>query len=206
MIYAKNTEFTMIDQLDIIENINTIYSSNSSLSVLKDFERVLDEMDLYVYDNWIDGELVEGPIISRHWIKVSFMWPRNKMPDPMGAKRLLDYGCKIGYEKSHMLEPIKVKSPDDFRPGTKKGKIDRKPVWVVHISMPKELASEMYDGYMSMMKNKMGIGKNSRVDASTAQQADSMETMTQPGMPSAPGMPAPAPMPTPIAGGTNVPA
>jgi hypothetical protein len=56
------------------------------------------------------------------------------------------------------------------------------------------------------MKNKMGIGKNSRVDASTAQQADSMETMTQPGMPSAPGMPAPAPMPTPIAGGTNVPA
>jgi hypothetical protein len=33
-----------------------------------------------------------------------------------------------------------------------------------------------------------------------------METMTQPGMPSAPGMPAPAPMPTPIAGGTNVPA
>lgn len=197
----------MIDQLDIIENINTIYSSNSSLSVLKDFERVLDEMDLYVYDNWIEGELVEGPIISRHWIKASFMWPRDKMPDPMGAKRLLDYGCKIGYEKSHMLEPRKVRSPEDFRPGTKKGKIDRKPIWIVHITMPKELASEMYEGYMSMMKHKMGIGRNSRVDASMAQQADGMQTMMQPQAPM-PGMQPAAPMASPVdmTGGSNVPA
>ena len=26
-------------------------------TVLKDFERVLDELDLYVYKNWEDGEL-----------------------------------------------------------------------------------------------------------------------------------------------------
>jgi len=193
----------MIDQLDIIQNINTIYSSNSSLSVLKDIERVLDEMDLYVYENWIDGELVYGPEVKRHWIKVAFMWPRNKMPDPMGAKRLLDYGCKIKYEKTHMIEPRKVKSEEDFRPGTKKPRLDRKEVWVVHFILPKELISDMYEGYMAMMKHKMGVGRNSRVDASAAQQADAMQTQMQP----MPGTPAPGVgMPADLTGGSNVPA
>ena len=39
--------------------------------VLKDYERVLDELGLYVYDNWEDGELVEGPIIGRHFVQCS---------------------------------------------------------------------------------------------------------------------------------------
>ena len=41
----------MHDVLDIIKNIQTLYENNSSLAVLKDFERVLDELDLYVYKN-----------------------------------------------------------------------------------------------------------------------------------------------------------
>ena len=30
-------------------------------TVLKDFQRVLDDPDIYVYDNWADGELAYGP-------------------------------------------------------------------------------------------------------------------------------------------------
>lgn len=188
----------MIDQLDIIKNIDTIYNSNSSISVLKDFERVLDELDLYVYDNWIDGELVDGPIVKRHWITVSFMWPRDKMPDPMGGKRLLDYGCEIKYEKTHMLEPRKITKPDDYRPGTRKGKMDRTPVWVVHITMSKELVQEMYDGYMGMMKHKMGVGNGStHAEAAAPQPAEAMQAQMQ-----QPAMAAPMDM----GGGTNVPA
>jgi len=33
----------MIDTLDIVKNIDYIYSSNTSFEILKDFERVLDE-------------------------------------------------------------------------------------------------------------------------------------------------------------------
>ena len=62
----------MRDVLDIITNIESIYESDTALSVLKDFERVLDELDLYVYANWEDGELVEGPKIERHWVAASF--------------------------------------------------------------------------------------------------------------------------------------
>ena len=48
----------MADIKDIISNIENIYGSNNSLSLLKDFERVIDELDVYVYENWLDGELV----------------------------------------------------------------------------------------------------------------------------------------------------
>ena len=67
----------MQDIYDIVKNIEGIYDSNTSFQVLKDFERVLDELDLYVYDNWENGELAEGPKIDRHWVTCSFMWPRN---------------------------------------------------------------------------------------------------------------------------------
>ena len=41
----------MQDVNDIIKNVERIYDSNSSFQVLKDFERVLDELDLYVFEN-----------------------------------------------------------------------------------------------------------------------------------------------------------
>lgn len=163
----------MRDILDVIKNVESIYSENSSLSTLKDFERVLDEMNMYVYKNWQDGELAEGPKVERHWITASFMWPREKMPDPMAAKRLLDSGCRVRFEKTHLLEPRKVRDPDDFRPGTRKGKLDRKPVWLVEITMPKKLVEEIYNGYMTKMKESMGIGgKSARTGGSPAQAAD----------------------------------
>ena len=92
----------MYDSLDIIKNIETIYDSNNSFNVLKDFERVLDHLDLYVYENWSEGELAEGPKIDRHWVTCSFMWPVDQMPDPMGGKRLLDYDCKVSYKKDEI--------------------------------------------------------------------------------------------------------
>jgi hypothetical protein len=142
----------MHDILDIIRNIDDLYENNTSLAILKDFERVLDEMDMYVYENWEDGELAYGPQVDRHWITAGFMWPKEKMPNPTAAKRLLDLGCKVKYEKSHLIEPRKIRSPEDFRPGTKKGKLDRKPIWIVEIQMPKKIAFDMYRGYMDKMK------------------------------------------------------
>ena len=50
----------MEDVYDLVKNIEGIYESNTVLAVPKDFERVLDELDIYVYDNWEDGELLAG--------------------------------------------------------------------------------------------------------------------------------------------------
>ena len=135
---------SILDEIDVIKNIEGMYESNTAFGVLKDFERVLDELDLYVYKNWEDGELAEGPNVDRHWVTAKFFWPQEKMPDPMGGKRLLDYDCKVGYTKSFIVSPRKIVEPDDVRPGTKKGKLDRHPVWVVEISMPKKLLADMF--------------------------------------------------------------
>ena len=138
----------MQDVLDIIKNVESIYDSNTSFQVLKDFERVLDELDIYVYKNWKDGEIASGPNIERHWVTCSFFWDAENMPDPMGGKRLLDYDCKVSYEKTYIVQPRKIEKPGDMRPGTKKGKLDRKPIWVVTIQMPKKLIADIYTGYI----------------------------------------------------------
>ena len=140
----------MRDITDVIKNLENVYESDTAFTILKDFERVLDELDLYVYDHWKDGELVAGPKMSRHFVTCSFMWDKKNMPDPMGGKRLLDYDCKVSYKKDYVVEPRKIKKPDDIRPGTKKGKLDRRPVWVVEIMMPKKLIMDIYGGYKEM--------------------------------------------------------
>ena len=56
------------DIKDIIQNTKDIYMTDSALASLLDFERVLDELDLYVFSNWKKGELVEGPINEKYFI------------------------------------------------------------------------------------------------------------------------------------------
>jgi hypothetical protein len=136
----------MHDVLDIIKNVQSLYAVGPTLSTLKDFERVIDDLDVYVFQNWQEGELLSGPIDSRHFVTCSFMWPADKMPDPAGGKRLLDKGCKVSYKKDELFKPREIKSPADYRPGTTKGKIDAHDIWVVEIKMPKTLIGNMKHG------------------------------------------------------------
>lgn len=155
----------MYDVYDLVKNVESIYESNTAFTVLKDFERVCDELDLYVYKNWEDGEICEGPNIDRHWVTCSFMWPREQMPDPMGGKRLVDYDCKVSYKKDFIIKPRKIRKPDDLRPGTKKGKLDRHPIWIVQIEMPKKLIADVFQGY----SEQQGFNVEPAVDVKAAQ-------------------------------------
>ena len=172
----------MHDILDVIRNIEELYENNSSLAVLKDFERVLEETDMYVYENWENGELAYGPKVDRHWITVGFMWPEKKMPNPIAGKRLTELGCKVIYQKSHLIEPRKIRTHEDIRPGSKKGKLDRTPIWLVEIQMPKKVAFDVYKGYMDKMKN-----ENQSGSAPTEAQGPAAAGPTTPAMPG--GMP-----------------
>ena len=135
---------------DIIENVKAIYMTDSSLETLLDYERVLDALDLYTFDNWKLGELVEGPVYEKYFITCSWMYPFRRMPDPAGGERLLNYGCEISYKRDHLEYPIKVKSPDDFKPGTKVPKMVSTPIWVVTITMPKKLMSDIQQGSIEL--------------------------------------------------------
>ena len=150
-----NVGVTMANVNDIIQNIEQIYGSNNSLNLLKDFERVLDELDIYVYDGWLDGELVKGPEEDRYFVTCTFMWDYDNMPEPKGGEVLMDYGCKVQFAETVFKEVRKIKEPDDIRPGTRKGKIDIKKIWLVKIKMPKKLMTTIDRGYKELDKNKI---------------------------------------------------
>jgi hypothetical protein len=143
------------DIIDVIKNLQTLSENNNAFKVLKDFERVIDELDIYVFKNWEEGELVKGPVVNRYTVSCTWMWDEKEMPDPKGAQRLSDYGCQVVYAKDHIMLPRKIKDPSDFRPGTKKGKIDAHPVWTVTIEMPKKLMQDIYIGKENQENNMM---------------------------------------------------
>lgn len=162
----------MHDILEVIKNLQTLSENNSAFRTLKDFERVIDELDVYVYKNWLEGELVAGPDVDRYAVTCRFMWQADEMPDPEGGKRLSEYGCKVIYKKDHILIPRKINSPDDYRPGTKKGKIDAHPVWIVEITMPKKLMQDVYIGKENQEHNMQAeLMKYSNTDSLEASEA-----------------------------------
>jgi hypothetical protein len=135
---------------DLLKNTQDIFMTDSAVSTLLDFERVCDELDLYAFANWKSGELVEGPIYEKYFVKCTFMWPYKKMPDPKGAARLGEYDCDITYKRDTFEHPMKVKTPNDFAPGTKVPKTQKSAVWLVEIVMPKKLMSDIQQGALEL--------------------------------------------------------
>jgi hypothetical protein len=138
------------DYWQVADNIKNIYMSEGSLLTLLDFERVLDELDLYAFANWEIGELVAGPDISKYRVSCTFLWPEKLMPDPRGARRLLPFDCDVKYKKTTMKVPVRIDDPSDYRPGTHKAKIIEKKVWLVEITMPKSLMSVIRTGSVEL--------------------------------------------------------
>jgi len=135
---------------DVIQNTKEIFMTDSSLNTLLDFERVLDELDLYVFKHWKEGELVQGPQYEKYFVTCTFMWPYKHKPDTRGAKRLADYGCVVKYKKDILEYPIKLKTPGDFESGTKMPKMGKIPIWLVTVIVPKKLMQDINQGSLEL--------------------------------------------------------
>lgn len=179
---------------DLLDNTKEIFMTDSAVNTLLDFERVCDELDLYAFSNWKQGELVEGPVYEKYFVSCTFMWPYKKMPDPRGATRLAEYDCDVNYKKDYFEHPIKVKSPYDFQPGTKMPKDVKSPVWLVEIVMPKKLMADIQQGALELEAGTVDMedidqayetgGDNEAVDQSNNIEDQGNEEPTQ-GAPSA---------------------
>lgn len=185
-----------------IDNVKKIYMSDAAIGMLCDFERVLDSMDFYAFPNWRVGELVEGPIISRYWVKCKFMWPRDRMPDPNAAKRLLPFGAKITYQKDVVQIPVKIRSPADIRPGSHKGKLADFPIWYVEMMLPKKLMADIKQGSVDIAGEEVDLSdlqnsiEKGLSDKSNKNKEKEQEPMQQAPQPSLGGEPNAAPTPT----------
>ena len=135
---------------DLLQNTKDIFMTDSAVNTLLDFERVLDELDLYAFAHWKQGELVEGPVYEKYFIKCIFMWPYKKMPDPKGATRLSEYDCEVIYKQDFFEHPKQVNSPNDYQPGTKIAKLQKSPIWLVEIVMPRKLMADIEQGALEL--------------------------------------------------------
>lgn len=142
--------FDDVNFVSIVDTVKGIYMSDGSMSTLLDFERVLDEADLYAFKNWIVGELVQGPVVGRYTCKCVFMWPYKVMPDPRGALRLVNIGCKVTFGKGNIKVPVEVTSYDDFVPSTRYPKMKDRKVWFVEIEIPFELMDDIKEGTIDL--------------------------------------------------------
>ena len=128
----------MATDLDSIKTtLVNISKGDELLDTLLEFERTLDNAEIFAYKNWILGELVEGPIIGRYWYKTVWMYPYAMMPDPNAGLRLTKLGAKVSFKKGTFNKPVKVHGPEDWKnPETKAAKMAHHEVWLVTIDMP----------------------------------------------------------------------
>jgi len=134
--------------------IKMLDDDQSLLDMLLEFEGVLDSLNLYAYRNWDQGEVIEGPMVSRHFISVDLLYWAECMPDPEGAKRLLKRGIPVKFTRDN----IKCKVPEPKTTaginqqvdrhghgayGTQgvvaiKNQFENRDCWIVTIQMPRK--------------------------------------------------------------------
>jgi len=190
--------FDDINFVSIVDTVKGIFTSDGSMAILLDYERVLDESDLYAYKNWQIGELVQGPTKNKYTVKCIFMWPYKLMPDPSGAKRLMTIGCKLKFAKSKITVPVEVHNYEDFIPGTRYPKSTKKEVWFVQIEIPNELMNEIREGTIDLAGQEIDLDElDDSYDADLEKsQTQDDEPVAGGAMPAGP-MPAPAKAPAP---------
>jgi hypothetical protein len=123
--------------LSAADVVAKLASQQNLVNIMIDVEDYLDNSNLYVFDNWIKGVLVRGPVIKKYWIEITLEYAAKEMPDPEGALRLTPHGTMVKFQKSHRSEPQPIISPSDYEPGTHKPRMKREPIWLVHMSIPR---------------------------------------------------------------------
>lgn len=86
--------------------VQTLYDQDGLLDILIGVEKYFDDMDLYAYKNWIYGELVEGPIVEKYWVTVTFKYDHDTFPDPLATKILERQGTKVFVKADYEVSPI----------------------------------------------------------------------------------------------------
>jgi hypothetical protein len=87
-----------------------------------------------------------------------------------------------------MKIPIKIEDPTDYRPGTKIARITEKKIWLVEITMPKSLMSDIRTGSIEMEEQEIDLAALDKAytqNFGKDQQPDETENEQQPAQPPA---------------------
>lgn len=126
-------------------DISKLENSNHLLNLLIQMEDVLDSLDIYVYRNWFEGELLAGPFVGRYFISMVLVYQLDEMPDPRACLRLNKFNIKVEFKK------IQRKKPQSFYSDLGSQQLDVEYLWWVKLSYPRRILDDMegidYDEY-----------------------------------------------------------
>lgn len=134
-------------------DLEKLEDSPHLLDLLIQMEDVLDSLDTYVFRNWFDGEIVEGPKVRRYWLDMTLMFPAKKMPDPRAGLRLLKHGVRVDFRKGTQEEGGEYRDVSGIE--GKGDKADNHTVWLVRISVPRRLISDIGAGELDFYEDEL---------------------------------------------------
>ena len=129
-------------EFDSLESVQSLFDNTGLLDILVSFEEYLDSMDLFVFDEWINGEVLVGPIVSKYWVEITLKYKAENPPDPRGALLFKNSGCKIQTKFDIEKKPINIPlTMDEYRQEDDilKPKMQKIPVLLVKFTVPRKL-------------------------------------------------------------------
>lgn len=126
------------------DTIKTLFKNQGLLDYLLRFEEYLDNSNLYVYDGWENGEVVEGPIVNRYDCEITLKFIKSEPLDPRGMLLFERHGTKLQIREDVELVPkTKIQDVNDFDPEHfGKPKMDKVPVVLVKFIVPRRLLDD----------------------------------------------------------------
>lgn len=127
-------------EYDVRGTVQKLFDDSGLMDILLGVEEYFDNADLYVFSNWIDGEIVEGPVVSKYWVEVTLKYDMDKMPDPRGAYLFENQGTKIMVRQDvERVIPKYAKDMDDLDIESGKVKEEKVPVILIKFVIPRRL-------------------------------------------------------------------
>lgn len=123
------------------EAISRLTDQESLLDATLQIEDYLDSLDLYAFENWIDGQIVEGPNIKRYWVEMTLKYNGDSKPDKRGALRLVKFGTKVKFEKTTEEVTVDVKDDTDLDENGEP-KTENQKVWLVYLKIPRRFIED----------------------------------------------------------------
>lgn len=131
----------MITTSTIYRNTRRVNEETSKLDAAMEVAGFLEQVGAFAFDNWVDGELVFGPLIEKYYVTVKLMFPQKLPPNPAVFDRLTNLECIVELEKDTYKRVALVK--DNTRSSIEMGsgeafqkQMFTHKVWVLTLKVP----------------------------------------------------------------------
>lgn len=163
-------------------DIEELEDSTSALSMLLNCEEIIDSADIYCFANWFSGEVIAGPIVKRHWVGMSLLYPYRKMPDPKACFRLLKLGIKVEYNHMHHNPGD---TENEFSPAEDHDETNDDTYWLIELTFPRRLLNDIDRAELDNYEDEVELedveqAQDTGIDDESAFQADEKGLANEP--------------------------